>query len=76
LNLEPIGNNELVRGLFVAKSTASDFFKKEFDGSDKYRALCKDASALAAALRLLNGEFSPRHLYGSSPPGEGHLDDE
>jgi hypothetical protein len=77
LNLEPIGVNELARRAGVSGSTTSAFFEKEFRGHDQYRALCiRSASQLAAALKLLNGEYSPHHLYGARPPGEGEHDDE
>jgi hypothetical protein len=78
LNQEPIGNNELARKARVAESTASGFFEKEFEGWATYRAVCNDLHRLLAALRLLNGEVSPRHLqYGRTPPGEGtSADDE
>ncbi len=70
LNLEPIGNNELARQVGVDRATASAFFKKEFEGHTRYRALCGDATGLVAALKLLNQEFSPHHLFGGCPPGE------
>jgi hypothetical protein len=60
----------------VSPSSVTDFFKKEFDGHGKYQALCRrSTSELAAALKLLNGEFSPQLLYGSRPRGDG-TDDE
>jgi hypothetical protein len=70
LNLEPIGNNELARLAGVAKRTASAFFNKEFRGHGRYKALCSDAGWLGAALKLLNGEYSPHLLYGNNPPPE------
>lgn len=71
LNPEPIGNNELARQAGVDKKTASEFFKKEFKGHDKYNALCRnDTQGLITALKLLNDEFSPYLLYGAKPPGE------
>jgi hypothetical protein len=76
LNLKPIGNNQLARLAEVAKSTTSAFFKREFKGHVKYRAVCQDPAQLVAALKLLNQEFSPHHLYGSKPPGEGDREDE
>jgi hypothetical protein len=70
-NTEPIGNNELARQADVSDSTASAFFKKEFDGWEKYRALClRSPTELVAALKLLNGEYTPQLLYGKAPPGE------
>ena len=71
LNLEPIGNNKLAKLAHVANSTASAFYRDEFEGHTKYRALCGDATRLVAALKLLNQEFSPHHLFGGEPPGEG-----
>jgi len=70
LNLEPVGNNELARLAEVSESTASAFFNKQFGGHTKYRAMCSDATRLIAALKLLNQEFSPHHLFGAKPPGE------
>jgi hypothetical protein len=76
LNLEPIGNNELARQAEVANSTASSFFTKEFQGHIKYRAMCQDAERLVGAMKLLNEEFSPFHLYGARPPGEDDREDD
>ena len=70
LNLEYIGNNELARLADVSESTASEFFKKQFGGHSKYRAICTDAKNLVTALKLLNQEFAPHHLFGAKPPGE------
>ena len=58
LNLKPIGNNELARQAEVAKRTASEFFKREFKGHSKYRALCNDTPRLVAALKALNPDYS------------------
>jgi hypothetical protein len=63
---EPIGNNELAKAAGVSPSTASAFFNDNFQGHTKYKALCRDAGKLAAALKLLNGEFAPYHLLGDS----------
>jgi hypothetical protein len=81
LNLEPIGNNELANLTGVSRSTASEFFNKEFNGGKKegfakYRVICRDAGRLADSLKALNGEFSPHELYGRRPPGEDERDDE
>lgn len=76
LNLEPIGNNELAAHAGVSPSTASAFFNKEFDGHTKYRAACGDATRLVAALKLLNLEFAPYHLFGAKPPGEDEREDD
>ncbi|MCK6454938.1 MAG: hypothetical protein L6Q92_00200 [Phycisphaerae bacterium] len=76
LNLDPIGNNELARLADVDQATASAFFKQQFNGHGKYKAACADAAQLAAALKLLNGEFAPHILFGAKPPGEGERDEE
>jgi hypothetical protein len=81
LNLEPIGNNELARLAEVSESTASAFFNNEFNqgesgGYGTYRVICRDSGRLADSLKVLNGEFSPHHLYGRTPPGECERDDE
>ncbi|RIK79384.1 MAG: hypothetical protein DCC68_13350 [Planctomycetota bacterium] len=76
LNLEPIGNNELARLAEVDQATASSFFKQQFKGHGKYKAACADAAQLAAALKLLNGEFAPHLLYGKRPADEDDRDNE
>jgi len=76
LNLEPIGNNELARLAGVSESTASAFFNKQFEGHTKYRAICTDTMRLVTALKLLNQEFAPHHLYGSKPPDEDEREDD
>lgn len=81
LNLDPIGNNELARLAEVSESTASAFFNNEFNqgesgGHATYRVICCDPSRLADSLKVLNGEFSPHHLYGRTPPGERERDDD
>ena len=48
----------------VSVSTASTFFGDKFEGHTKYKALCRDAGRLAAALKLLNDEYAPYHLLG------------
>lgn len=67
LNLEPIGNNKLAKAANVVNSTASEFFRKEFDGHLKYKARCRDSISLIASLKLLNNEYAPHHLFGTSP---------
>lgn len=77
LNLEPIGNNELARLAKVGKRTASAFFKKEFQGHVKYKAVCSDAGQLlVTALKLLNGEFAAHILYGNKPPEKAVREDD
>jgi hypothetical protein len=68
--LEPIGNNALARLAGVDQATASTFFKRQLKGHAKYKANCSDATTLAAALKLLNGEFAPHLLYEARPPDE------
>jgi hypothetical protein len=79
LNTEPIRVKKLARQADVSPSTVTAFFQEKFQGHEEYRALCyRDVAKLAAALKLLNGEFSPHHLYGRNPPGEGkeHKDED
>lgn len=78
-NYEPIGSNELCRLARVrSNATGSRFFKREFDGLDKYRAACTNNADLILRLRLLRGEVKPRDIptYGRTPPGQGRDDDE
>jgi hypothetical protein len=71
LNLEHIGNNELARLAQIgSNSTASAFFRNEFGGHDRYRALCSDPSRLAAAMKALRGEFRPRDFLLARTPEE------
>ncbi|MBX7168602.1 MAG: hypothetical protein K1X74_19860, partial [Pirellulales bacterium] len=76
LNLEPIGNNALARLAKVDQATASAFFKKQFQGHRKYKAICTNNETLVAALKLLNGEFTPHLLYGGRPPDEDERTEE
>lgn len=73
LNLEPIGNNELAREAQISRSSASDFFKKEFQGYKNYRAACYSRQKLIVAMTLLNKDYSPYHLFGDESPH--HIDD-
>ena len=70
LNTEPIGCAALARLAGVSAGSASAFFRREFRGHTLYRVACGDAARLAAALRLLNGDYSPHVLYGGTPRGE------
>lgn len=76
LNQEPIGNNALARLAGVRNSTASEFLKKHFEGLKQYQAACADKRKLLASLRLLNQEFSPRHLLSKEPIHKPALEDE
>ncbi|QDT51691.1 hypothetical protein Pan258_57830 [Symmachiella dynata] len=82
LNTESINNNELARNAGVSRSTASQFFQREFGGSEKkgghtnYKIICRDPARLAESLKVLNGEFSPDELFGRNPPGEQQPGDE
>jgi hypothetical protein len=71
LNQDPIRNIELAKLAGVSPSTASTFFKNEFEKHTKYKELCRDVGLLVAALKLLNNEFAPHNLYGGRPADEG-----
>jgi len=75
LNYEPIGVNQLGRRAEVAASSASDFFKKKFDGHGKYQQYCRN-SKIGTSLKAMNEGFSPDDLFGSKPPGEGDREEE
>ena len=62
VNYEPIGSNKLAEKVGVSASTASKFFNKKFGGPKEYRAQCADGAKLDNALKLLNGEVTPREL--------------
>jgi hypothetical protein len=70
LNSDPIASNDLARKAEVSKSTASLFFKREFRSHQDYRMLCRKGN-LVAALKMLNGEFSPRLLV-TGPVAANH----
>lgn len=42
----------------------------------KYRAVCRELHLLINALKLLNNEFTPGHLYGRRPPENRQRDEE
>ena len=66
LCLEPVGNNELAKRANVSPSTTSEFFQSEFQGHEGYVRICADKGRLIGALRLLNGEVTPRLLLGDA----------
>jgi hypothetical protein len=74
LNWEPVGNNELARLADVAPSTASAFFKKEFESHTKYKQFCHREANLIAKLMSLNGETIPPELFNPLP--DEHADAE
>ena len=63
INAEPIGCGELAKKTKVAKSTASRFFKKEFQGYKNYKVHCK-TNKIAQSLKLLNKDLAPHILLG------------
>jgi hypothetical protein len=71
LNPEPIGNNDLALMANVSRSTASEFFKREFRGHSKYKLLCRRSGDLVVALKLLNNEFPPYMLYAATANAGG-----
>ncbi len=71
LNWEPIGNNELARMAGVEESSASEFFKKYFDGHGNYKILCvRNHEKVLVVLKSLNDDYSVDDLYGATPPGD------
>jgi hypothetical protein len=78
LNWNYVGNNELARLAGVHNSTASDFFKKEFEGHSKYKTFCQNETNLVTALQMLNDEFTPAILYKLLPdePADAESDDD
>jgi len=74
LNWEPVGNNELAGIAGVVQSTASAFFKKEFESHTKYKQFCHREANLIAKLMSLNGETIPPELFNPLP--DEHADAE
>jgi hypothetical protein len=71
LNLEPIGNNALARKAGATKGAASYFFNKHFSkgksgGHRAYQTMCRDASKLTTALKMLRKEYAPHLLLGTT----------
>lgn len=64
---EPIPSNELARQAKVSKSTASEFFKKEFHGHQAYKNACMNTTRLVSMLKALNNEFRPHNFLGRIP---------
>jgi|688.fasta_scaffold17205_11 hypothetical protein len=62
-NIEPIGCGELAEKTKLAKSTASRFFKKEFQGYKNYQLVCK-TGRISQSLKLLNKDVAPHILLG------------
>ena len=62
-NFEPIGCRELAKKTEVATSTASRFFKKEFESYKKYKISCKNGK-ISQSLKLLNKDVAPHLLLG------------
>jgi len=58
-----VGVNKLARHLNLSPSTVSAFFKKEFNGHDKYKIACGNLGNLANSLKILNGDLSPHILF-------------
>lgn len=57
---EPIGCNKLGSLAGVSGKAASNFFKKHFKNHNAYRQLCSQRENLVSALKLLNGEYTPK----------------
>ena len=62
LNTTPVKVRELAEKANTVPSTASAFFKREFEGYKAYVRRCNDEAGLSAALKLLNGDFTPAIL--------------
>ena len=75
-NSEPVVGNQLARDVEVSNGSVSNFFKKEFGGHSKYRAVCHHSQKLVGALKLLNNEYTPNILFGRNPPNEGDAHDD
>ena len=74
LNFEAIGSNALARQANVSTGSASGFFQRRFKGHRKYKlVICRDATLLVNALKMLNRDFSPWILWApkdEDPPDE------
>lgn len=70
MNTDPITVAELAERTGVSKATVSDFMKKKFGSHALYKAYCSDRR-LVDSLKLMNNEFTPRAVFGRTPPNEG-----
>ncbi len=78
LNTDPIQVGGFANSIGVSKASVSDFLKKEFGkpGYQTYRIACNDASKLGHALKIINGELTPRILFNPLGASDGNLADE
>jgi hypothetical protein len=80
-NLTPIGVREMERDYEVGRDAASNFFKKQCENHAKYATTCRrNPAKIVTWLKLLNDDYSPHPLFGSTPPerrerGEGSGDE-
>jgi len=62
-NFEPLRCSALAKELGLAKSTASEFFKRRFKDHAGYKILCISGT-ISTFLKILNLEVSPHNLFG------------
>lgn len=62
-SFEPLGCSALAEELGLAKSTASEFFKRRFKDHAGYKILCISRN-ISTLLKILNLEVSPHNLFG------------
>ncbi len=65
LNSDPIQVNKFAKKCGVASGSVTGFFKKQFGGRQNYLRACGDKTSLVNALRIINGEVTPKILFGS-----------
>lgn len=71
-NFDPMSLKDLAQGARTAKSTASTFMAKYFNGARSYRLLCRTGH-LAEQLQKLNAELEERFAPLDGGSGFGHL---
>jgi hypothetical protein len=73
LRREPLPLRWAAKQLGLKKSTVADFFRREFGGHNRYRAICKNSpSSLINTLRKLNDELVTEEFM---VPLEGDVED-
>lgn len=71
LNLQPVRNNALARLAGVDQGSATRFFKKHFQGRQKYARICQDPASLSRILGSFVGDMPAWKLFGRAPVSEG-----
>ncbi|MEW4452750.1 hypothetical protein AB1L30_08750 [Bremerella sp. JC817] len=67
---EPVGCRKLGKLAGVSRTAAYKFFRKYFDGHDRYKLQCNQPEKLTASMKLFNLEFSPKDFNSARTPAD------